>query len=115
MGRHWGDLIAAMIAAGIATLVISRICLWLASSLGDTRRKIVVAHVVTLMVAVTSASFALGVDGAPNLLWGAVACLPTQLLWLVWDLSTMRQRRLAAEPQTHPGESRDPISEGPRD
>ena len=107
MGRHWGDFIAAMIAAGIGTLVVSRICLWLASSLGDTRRKIVAAHVVTLMVSVTAASFALGVDGAPNLLWAAVACLPTQLLWLFWDISAMRQRRLRrlaaeAEPPTAP-------------
>ena len=96
MHSYFGDLIAAMIVAGVATLIVSRICLWLASSLGDSRRRVLVAHVVTLRVGVTAASFALRVGDDPALLRGAVAVLPVQLLWLVWDLGAQRRRRALA-------------------
>ena len=93
MGGSWGDFVGALIAAGVGTLVISRLCLWLASSLGDTRRKLVLAHAVTAMVTVTLASSLMTLGQAPDLTRALIVCLPTQLVWLVWDVGAQRHRQ----------------------
>ena len=96
MQSYFSVLVAAMIVGGVATLVFSRICLWLASSLGDTRARVLVAHLVTLLVGVTSAAFVFRNGEELDLLRGAVSVAPVQVLWLVWDLGAHRRRARAA-------------------
>lgn len=96
MQSYFSILVAAMILAGVATLVFSRICLWLASSLGDTRLRVLVAHGVTLFVGVTAASYVFRNGEELDLLHGAVTVAPVQLVWLVWDLNAQRRRARAA-------------------
>ena len=96
MQSYFSITIAAMILGGVASLVFSRLCLWLASSLGDTRAKILLAHAITLMAGVTLASFVLRSGDDPDLLRGAVAAAPVQVLWLTWDLGAQRRRARAA-------------------
>src|SRR5689334_15781883 len=100
MGGAWGDFAGWMIAAGVLSLVISRLCLWLASSLGDTRTKILVAHAITLFAGVTATSYLLSFGAEPQILRGVILAMPPQLIWLVMDLLAQRRRaraRIAAE------------------
>ena len=98
MGQAWGNFIAAVIAAGIASGLVSRLCLWLATSLGHGRTRLVVAHLVTLLVMVTATAFLFAtVEGVPDLRRALIVCMPGQLLWLVWDLGALRRRRGTSE------------------
>ena len=93
MGHGEGDFIAGVIAAGIASGLLSRLCLWLASSLGHGRMRLVVAHLVTLLATVTAAAFLFAtVEGVPDLRRALIVCMPGQLLWLIWDLGALRRR-----------------------
>ena len=104
MVGQWGDFAGWMIAAGVVSLLISRLCLWLASSLGDTRRKILLAHAITLIVTVTAVSHALAFGGDPQLLRGVMLAMPPQLIWLVMDLVAQRRRvRAAVVEEAGPG------------
>jgi hypothetical protein len=98
--REWGDFGGWMIAGGVISLIVSRLCLWLASSLGDSRMRILVAHAVTLIVSVTVMSFGLSFGGDPQFLRGVMLAAPPQVIWVVMDLAAQRRRqraRLAAE------------------
>ena len=92
MGLGWGDFVAAVIAAGVVSGLVSRLCLWLAAGLGPTRRRLVAAHAVTLLVMVTGASLLLGFGRGANLPLGLLVCAPPQLVWLVWDIGALRRR-----------------------
>ena len=102
MGQGTGDFIAAVIAAGIASGLVSRICLWLASGLGQGRIRLVVAHLVTLLVMLTGAAFLFGMGQTPDLRRALIVCMPGQLLWLVWDLGALRRRAGTAPVESAP-------------
>ena len=94
-GREWGDFAGWMIASGVLSLAISRLMLWLASGLGDNRRRILIAHAVTLFAGVTLISYGLAFGAQPQPLRGLIMAAPPQVIWLVMDIVAQRRRERA--------------------
>lgn len=96
MGRAWGDMAAMVLVAAIAALAISRLCLWLGSSIRPARLRLIVAHVVTLLITLTSAGHLLSTPAGPNLLTAMIVCMPAQAVWIVVDLTRLQRQEAAA-------------------
>ena len=86
-------LISLIVGAAVATLLISRLTMWLFKWLGDNERRLLVAHGASFGLATVLAGFGLANGGAPQFLNAAATYLLPSVAWLVMDWLALRGRR----------------------
>ncbi len=89
------EMAGATVVAFIIMFFLSRVTLWLFSSLGDSAARVLLGHAIALAAATIFASFVLADGGLPRLSSTAGTYgLPT-IIWAVFDLMRLSRRRSA--------------------
>jgi hypothetical protein len=93
-------LIGQIIGAILATLLFSRLFMWLTNRIGDNTTHILVAHGLCYLIIITLASFGFANGGPPDPTLPLIVYTVPQLLWLAIDVFALKGRRIkAAEAQ----------------
>ncbi|MBX7248687.1 MAG: hypothetical protein K1X35_06480 [Caulobacteraceae bacterium] len=90
------SLIGSIIGATVAMWLLSRLVLWLLKAMGDTPRRIILAHLVSLSVATVAAGFGRSDGSGPDFLGALAIYGGPALLWLVVDLLALKRRTAKA-------------------
>ena len=85
--------IGAILGALLRQFLLSRLALFALTKMGDTARRIYLAHAITYVVATLACAYGFAKGGPPQFLHEALANLLPSLVWLVVDVLRMMRRR----------------------